>query len=255
MLFRQIRNATVVLEYAGKRLLVDPWLIDKGTGPAFQAMEPQMQAVHSPVVDLPMRAEELIQDIDAVYITHIHADHFERASAQMLNKATKTFVQNEADCQVLANWGFEDVEILLESGTDWEGIHLFKTKGRHGETPEMAAGEVSGVVLIGAGEKNVYLAGDTIWYEEVVETIQHFSPEIIVLNCCDAYAERHGRLIMNAEDVLRVCLQAPEAIIIASHMEAVNHARLTRQQLKTSIQTHHVAAKLLIPQDGEVFLL
>ena len=83
MLFRQIRNATVLLEYAGKRLLIDPWLIPKAAGPAFQAMDPQMQAVHSPLVDLPMRAEELLQHIDAICVTHIHADHFEHASAQM----------------------------------------------------------------------------------------------------------------------------------------------------------------------------
>ncbi len=253
MLFRQIRNATVLLEYAGKRLLIDPWLIPKAAGPAFQAMDPQMQAVHSPLVDLPMRAEELLQHIDAICVTHIHADHFEHASAQLLNKATKMFVQNEADFRQLTEWGFRDVEILLESGTVWNGIHLFKTRGRHGETPETAAGEVSGLVLKSAEEKTLYLAGDTIWYSEVAETIRRFAPEIIVLNCGDAYSQRYGRLIMNAEDVIQVCLQAPEAVVIASHMEAVNHARLTRQQLKTYVQKHHAAAKLLIPQDGETF--
>ena len=36
MQFEQIRNATIVLEYAGKKFLVDPWLAPKGSNETFK---------------------------------------------------------------------------------------------------------------------------------------------------------------------------------------------------------------------------
>ncbi len=36
MKIQQIRNATLLIEYAGTRLLVDPFLAEKGTYPGFE---------------------------------------------------------------------------------------------------------------------------------------------------------------------------------------------------------------------------
>ena len=56
---------------------------------------------------------------------------------------------------------------------------------------------------------------------------------------------------MDEQDVYQVCLAAPQAIIIASHMETVNHALLTREQLKNAMAEKHFTADLRIPLDGE----
>lgn len=251
MIFQQIRNATVKINYAGKIFLIDPWLIAKGTGPIFLSILPEMKTVPSPLVDLPIAVEQVLADVDAVIITHDHADHFDDQTAGLLDKKMKLFVQNEIDAAHMKQLGFQNVDVLNAAGTLFEGIVLTKTPGMHGETPEKAAGEVCGVVFQHPDEKTLYVAGDTIWYIAVERTIQDFQPEVIVLNCCKAYSEKFGRLIMDEQDVYQVCLAAPQAIIIASHMETVNHALLTRDQLKNAMAEKHFTADLRIPLDGE----
>jgi L-ascorbate metabolism protein UlaG (beta-lactamase superfamily) len=36
MKFQQLRNATLIIEYAGKKFLVDPMLAEKGAFPGFE---------------------------------------------------------------------------------------------------------------------------------------------------------------------------------------------------------------------------
>ncbi|RZK32246.1 MAG: MBL fold metallo-hydrolase, partial [Hymenobacter sp.] len=43
--------------------------------------------------------------------------------------------------------------------------------------------------------------------------------------------------------------------LIATHLEAVNHAVLTRQQLRAFAQEQGMASQLLVPQDGESYTL
>ena len=74
---------------------------------------------------------------------------------------------------------------------------------------------------------------------------------MIVLNVCGAELMGLGRLIMGAEDVLNVCEAAPNATIIASHMDAVNHATVTRAELRDFLRKHGKDGHVLIPEDGE----
>ena len=100
------------------------------------------------------------------------------------------------------------------------------------------------------GEKTVYVAGDTVYYDGVRSVISHFKPDVIIVNSCDARGKR-GRLIMNAGDVKKTCDCKPDSIVIASHMDAVSHAHLSRDQLKKELACTHYAEQVLIPVDGE----
>ena len=60
----------------------------------------------------------------------------------------------------------------------------------------------------------------------------------------------HGDPItMTAGDVVRTCRAAPQAKVIAVHMEAINHCLLTRKELAQ--QAHTAGASVAIPEDGE----
>jgi hypothetical protein len=56
---------------------------------------------------------------------------------------------------------------------------------------------------------------------------------------------------MGADDVVKVCQAAPQATVIAVHMEAVNHCVLTRDGLRAELNRAGVASTVLIPRDGE----
>ncbi|MED1741537.1 MBL fold metallo-hydrolase [Bacillus swezeyi] len=251
MNIQQIRNATLIVKYADKTFLIDPMLAEKGTYPPFPNSARQDQ--NNPLVSLPASIDDIIKNLDAVIVTHLHLDHFDDAAKEMLPKDIKLFVQNTADAEEVRNAGFQDVEVLTED-TVFENIQLIKTRGEHGRGEILKlAGEVCGVVFKHSNEKTLYVAGDTVWYEGVQEEIDTHQPDIIVVNGGDNQFLEGGSLVMGKEDIYEVYKAAPNATIISSHMEAVNHWTLSREELKTFIQEKGIVSHVLVPDDGESY--
>ncbi|GMG73309.1 MBL fold metallo-hydrolase [Priestia megaterium] len=253
MQINQIRNATIIVEYANKKFLIDPMLAEKGTYPPFPNSARQDQK--NPVVSLPTSVENIIEDIDAVIVTHLHLDHFDEAAQRILPKDIKMFVQNEEDATEVRNAGFQNVEVLQED-TVFEDIQLIKTKGEHGRGEILKlAGLVCGVVFKHQSEKTLYVAGDTVWYDEVQKVIDTHKPEIIVVNGGDNQFFEGGSLVMGKEDIYKVYKAAPNAQIIVVHMEAVNHWNLSREELKSFINEKGMASTVSVPDDGESYTI
>ena len=95
------------------------------------------------------------------------------------------------------------------------------------------------------------MAGDTVYDKRVERALEQYRPDVVVLNACGAELMGLGRLIMGDEDVLKVCEAAPYATIIASHMDAVNHATVSRTGLRDFLRKHGKDGCALIPEDGE----
>ena len=74
-----------------------------------------------------------------------------------------------------------------------------------------------------------------------------------LLNCCEATTP-HGRLIMNLSDMEAVCRQMPKTLVIATHLDSVNHALITSRDVNTFAQKHGLK-NLSVPQNGEEILL
>jgi len=134
----------------------------------------------------------------------------------------------------------------------WEGMEISRTGGQHG-TGEIgkAMAPVSGFVLRASGEPILYIAGDTIWCEEVAAAISTFHPDVIVLNAGAAQFLEGGAITMTAEDVIRACQAAPGAQVVAVHMEAINHCLLTRSDLAFQLEAARVIEQVAIPQDSD----
>lgn len=252
MLIHQIRNATLIITYKDKKFLIDPWLMPKDYMPGF---EMAVNAnVRQPRVELPLSVEKIV-DVDAVILTHFHPDHWDEFATKAIDKKIPFFVQNEVDQKQIQSLGFSDVRVVSVSGTEFDGITLYKTFGQHGkreiikplcEQVNMAY-DAMGVVFKAKNEKTLYVAGDTIWCEEVVEAIDKFAPNIIVVNACGATLLNGERIIMNDEDVKTLAEYAPKAVIIASHMDTVSHLTVTRNDIR-KMKLNNV----LVPEDNEI---
>lgn len=250
-----IRNATIVVDYAGKKFLIDPMLAEKGAytppelSPASNAPKGDQ---NNPLVNLPTSIENIIS-VDAVIVTHLHSDHWDDAAKAALPKEIKIFAQNEEDATEIRNAGFQNVEALQED-TVFEGIKLIKTKGQHGRGEILnLIGLVSGIIFKHSTEKTLYVAGDTVWYEGINEEIDTHKPEIIVVNAGDNQFIQGGSLIMGRDDVYEVNKAAPNAKIIAVHMEAINHWTLSREELKNFINEKGISSNIFVPDDGESY--
>ncbi|WP_315066777.1 MBL fold metallo-hydrolase [uncultured Clostridium sp.] len=250
MKIRQIRNATIIVQYAGKKFLIDPVLAEKGTYPPYPNSVRQEQ--FNPVVDLPTTIDEIIS-VDAVVVTHLHRDHFDDVAKKVLPRNMKIFVQDKVDAKELMESGFQNIEVLKED-TTFDSIKLSKTNGQHG-TGEILKfmGNVCGIVFRNLNEKTLYVAGDTVWYEGVKEVIDAYKPEVIVLNSGNNKFLDSNPLVMGKDDIYEVYKAAPNAKIIASHMEAFNHWTLSRSELKDFINEKGISSNILIPADGEEY--
>ena len=82
-----------------------------------------------------------------------------------------------------------------------------------------------------------------------------FTPDVIILNAGDAQIPGIGNIIMGKEDLLRAHRAMPNATIVASHLEAVNHCVLSRETLRQFIAEHALTPWVRVPEDGESYYL
>lgn len=251
----QIRNATIHIDYAGTRFLVDPMLADRCS---VIGLPGTPKRLHNPLVDLPFAVADIV-DVDAVILTHLQPDHWDDVAKDSLHKSVPILAQSEADAATLRHEGFEDVRVL-KGNTRFRDLTLTRTEGsRPGPTIAKGAGElsgqVSGVVFRHSAERTLYLAGDTVWSDQVRQVLSSYQPEVIILNTGYAQMEGIGPVMMGAADVAEVALAAPNARIVASHMEAFSHCVLLRDDLRDFAEWEGFSDRLLIPLDGERILV
>ncbi len=259
MKITQIRNATIIIEYNNTKFLIDPWLSPKDSMAGFEGAI--NSNIRQPRVELPFSIDK-ITNADVVIVTHVHPDHWDEYAEKAINKEIKLFVQSETDKNYLTSKGFNNVEVLLSGGINYNGIELYKTGCQHGrrEVVEPICKQLNmpydsmGVIFKARGEKTLYLAGDTIYCEEVEEAIKEFDPQIIIVNACGATLLNGEKIIMTDKDIRKVIAQAPSATIIASHMDTVSHLSVTRADLKQYARTESID-NLLIPEDGETIII
>jgi len=236
-----IRSATLRLEYDGHTLLVDPQLDPAG---AREAVPNTPNPRRNPVCELPIAAEQVVEGIDAVLVTHLHGDHFDDTARALLPHHVALFCQ-PPDTERLHADGFTDVRPVHGDATLGD-ILIARTEGQHGtgEIGEQMA-PVSGFVLAAPEEPTVYIAGDTILCDEVRAAVAEYRPAYIVVNAGAARFNTGGPIVMDNDDVAQLSREAPDATIVAVHFETVSHSTQTRADLR-ALNLPNVA----VPDDG-----
>lgn len=244
-----LRHATLIIRVGGVAFLVDPMLSAKNT------MDPvgnSRNVVRIPMVDLPITGSglnKLLAEVDAIIVTHTHRDHWDAKAQELLDKKIPLICQ-PTDTEKLNGHGFINL-IPVGHEVVFKGLKIYRTAGQHG-TGEIGQrmGNVSGFI-IEFQSKKIYIAGDTIWCSEVEEVLKKHKPDFVVLNAGAAQFDEGDPITMTAEDVIRTIHTLPSAIIIAVHMETVNHCLLTRNDLRKALQENNVSGNCLVPVDGE----
>jgi L-ascorbate metabolism protein UlaG (beta-lactamase superfamily) len=248
MKIQLIRSATLRMEYAHRRFVIDPYFAPKHSRPSFAGKSP------NPLVDLPCPPHEVIADIEMVLVSHLHSDHFDPVAQELLPKEMQIFCQ-PGDEAYIQKKGFGSVTPIAKSLT-WQGITITRTLCQHGSGDVLAEmGEASGFVLRATTEPTVYWAGDTLWNESVAQVIDHVQPDVIVTHSCGAVWGDNILIVMDAAQTVAVCRAAPGSIVMATHMDSLDHATVSRDGLRNYAESQAISPEqLLIPADGETLV-
>jgi L-ascorbate metabolism protein UlaG (beta-lactamase superfamily) len=219
-----VRHATLVLETSVGRILVDPMLRAAGTTPP---IENTPNPKPNPLVELPVSPEEVVRDVDLCIVTHLHRDHFDDLLPQDVPILTQP----------------ESVDALRDAGYGLVGTHhpqIAMTRGRHGrdDATVAALGPVSGWVVDG-----VYVAGDTVWCEDVERVLHEHAPHTVVVNAGGAHFLGGEPIVMDEADVRRV-RESTDAHVVVVHLEAINHC-VERRDVYRAIDG------VAVPDDGQ----
>lgn len=231
-----VRHATLLVTIGGTTFLVDPMLAEAGVMPPIPNSPNDRR---NPLVERP----DTDLSYDAVVVTHRHRDHFDDAAREFLDRDVPLFCHPE-EADEFREEGFDDVR-PLDIHQSFGNVILTPTPARHGHgelAKQMAP--VLGVVFE-AGE-SLYLAGDTVWYDEVAETIDAYDFDAIVVNSGAAQFVEGDPITMDIDDVRAVRNAVDDDVpVIADHMDTINHCLLTREDL------HAAVDGVTIPDDCE----
>ena len=94
--------------------------------------------------------------------------------------------------------------------------------------------------------------GDSIWCDPVKNTINNFKPDIIVTHSGGAKLPGFETIIMDAEQTLTTVNASANAVVVAVHLEALDHCGVSREMLRELADKAAISpSRLIIPEDGE----
>src|SRR5262249_8134207 len=247
MKLRLFRNATLKLDDAGWTVLIDPYLASKHSLPSFTGRSP------NPMTELPASIEEILDGVELVVVSHLHTDHFDGVAKARVPKDLPLICRPGDEIKI-AEAGFTDIRPLLDV-FDWNGLVFTRREGSHGLGAVVdKMGPVMGFTLAARDEPLIYWTGDTVLYPPVIATIKETLPPIIVTHSCGAKWDG-DLIVMDEEQTIATCELAKDARVIAVHMEALDHATVTRADLRCAAQAKQISERqLLIPDDGDILV-
>jgi L-ascorbate metabolism protein UlaG (beta-lactamase superfamily) len=149
-----VGHATVLLELDGVRLLTDPVLRDR-VGPLTRIAAPASAAVS--------------QEIDAVLISHLHADHADIRSLRMVGSATPVLAPRGAG-RWLRRHGLRQLhELSPGEQTDVGAVRVTATPASHDGRRWPFGGSIEPLGFVARGSQSCYFAGDTDLFEAMAE--------------------------------------------------------------------------------------
>ncbi len=207
-----------LLQWKGKRVLIDPYLSDSLTKKYATTDKPHVR-MSERVMD-----PELLKNILIVSSSHNHTDHLDAETLIPILKnnpgikfiipeANREFVAERIKCEREFPLGLNDGRSVTVDKFTFHGI-----PAKHNEIEKDENGNCRFMgYVIAFGKYKVYHSGDTIWFDEMIDLLKPFAVDIAMLpiNGNDPIRKVAGNL--NCEEAARLGKAINAKTVIPCH--------------------------------------
>ncbi|HET9746217.1 MAG TPA: MBL fold metallo-hydrolase [Chitinophagaceae bacterium] len=171
-----------LLQWKGKRVLIDPYLSDSLTKKYLDTDKP-----HTRMSELVVKPE-MLKNISVVTSSHNHTDHLDAETLIpvlknnpgikfIIPEANRDFVAERIKCDKNFPIGLNDRQSVTVDGFTLHGL-----PAKHNEIERDGNGNSKYMgYVIEFGKYKVYHSGDTLWYDGMVDVLQPFAVDVALL--------------------------------------------------------------------------
>lgn len=237
-----IGGPTVLIEMGGLYLLTDPTF-----DPAGKEYRTDAYTLHK--TGEPALGPDSIGKLDVILLSHDHHfDNLDDAGRRILGHASHILTTIDGAKRLggksvgLVPW--QRIELTTNDGRI---LQVTATPARHGPA-NMDRGPVIGFVLQldDAPEQAVYISGDTVWYDELLEVAKRFEIKVAILFMGAAKVSEVGpwNLTLTASEGVIAAQAFSDAIIIPVHFEGWAHFSESRIDIDKAFADANIGHRL-----------
>jgi L-ascorbate metabolism protein UlaG (beta-lactamase superfamily) len=208
-----VGHSTVLVELAGVRLLTDPVLRDR-------VLHIRR---HAPAPDA-----ESTRDIDAVLISHTHADHFDPSSLREV--APARLIVPAGSGRTMSRRGFnERTELAVGDGVEVDGVTVTAVRAHHDGRRWPVGRRIASVgYRIEANGRSIYFAGDTAPFAEIGDAAPDV--DVALLPISGWGPNLHERFHLGPRTAAEAAAALRARVVIPIHWGTLLQVGLARRQ-------------------------
>ena len=209
-----------LLQWNGKRVLIDPYLSDSLTKKYADTEKPHVRM--SELVVQP----ELLHTISAVTSSHNHTDHLDAETLIpilennpdikfIIPEANREFVANRVQCAIQFPIGMNDGSTYEINGFSFTGIpakHNELARDKNGNCKFMG-------FVIQFGTYSIYHSGDTLWFDGMVDLLKPFNVDVAILPINGNKPERKVAGNLNSSEAVELGMAINADYVVPCHYD------------------------------------
>ena len=209
-----------LLQWQNRHLLIDPYLSDSLTKKYASTDKPHIR-MSERVID-PIR----LNFIDVVTSSHNHTDHLDGETLipllqvnpnlkMIIPEANRDFVTNRIQTERTFPIGLNDNQQVEVAGFTFHGI-----PAAHNELERDEQGNCKFLgYVIQFGSWTIYHSGDTLWHQDIIEALQAFDFDLMILPINGNKPERRVAGNLNAKEAVKLAKTFGAKMLIPCHYD------------------------------------